>query len=86
MTKLFQIEERNPKDILVIDRARHDLGKIEDLAKKIQSQGQLMPILITPKGELIAGERRLNAIKKLKWKKIICRIMPGLSTEDKLMI
>lgn len=85
MSKLFQIEERKPKDIIVKTRARIDLGDIDKLSTDISLKGQLNPILITADNVLIAGERRLRACKKLK-QPIICRIMPELSEEDLLWI
>ena len=85
MTKLFTIEERNPKDILILKRSRLDKGKMEKLTQAIKSQGQLNPILITSNNELIAGERRTLVCKKLHIP-VLCRIMPKLSTEDKLLI
>lgn len=85
MTKLFQIEERNPKDIIILNRSRTDKGDLKDLIEAIQLQGQLNPVLITPENILIAGERRTLACKKLNIP-VLCRIMPGLSSEDKLFI
>ena len=85
MTKLFQIEERNPKDIIIINRSRTDKGNLDDLVEAITLQGQLNPVLITPENILIAGERRTLACKKLGLP-VLCRIMPGLSSEDKLFI
>ena len=46
------------------DRAREDLGDIEELAASIQAVGQLQPIVVRPHGdgyELVAGERRYRA-------------------------
>ena len=52
---------------------------IEVLAKSILEDGLLQPINVrkTKKGnyELISGERRLQAFKKLKWKKIPAHII-----------
>lgn len=51
---------------------------VEELAKSIQSEGLLQPIVVREKKgrfELIAGERRLCAFKHLKLKKIPARII-----------
>jgi len=85
MSKLFKIEERNPKEIIIANRGRIDKGKLEKLTKAIKLKGQLNPILITPENELIAGERRTLVCKKLKLP-VLCRIMPKLSTEYRLLI
>lgn len=47
------------------DRARRDLGDIAALARSIEQLGLLHPIVITENGELIAGERRLEAFRLL---------------------
>jgi ParB family chromosome partitioning protein len=52
--------------------------QIEELAKSIQSEGLLQPIVVREKKgkyELIAGERRLQAFKYLKLPKIPARII-----------
>jgi ParB/RepB/Spo0J family partition protein len=48
-------------------RHRRDLGDIDALAANISEIGLLHPIVITPDGTLIAGERRLAAGKLLGW-------------------
>lgn len=53
-------------------------GQVEELAKSIQSEGLLQPIVVREKKgtfELIAGERRLHAFKFLKLGKIPARII-----------
>jgi ParB family chromosome partitioning protein len=52
--------------------------RVEELAKSIQSEGLLQPIVVREKNgkfELIAGERRLQAFKHLKLAKIPARII-----------
>ena len=51
---------------------------VEELAKSIQSEGLLQPIVVREKKgkfELIAGERRLHAFRHLKLKRIPARII-----------
>jgi len=47
-------------------RFRKDLGDIDALARSINEVGLLHPIVITPDGELLAGQGRLEACKKLE--------------------
>ena len=54
-------------EIKIGKRYRQDLGDIASLAKSIQEIGLLHPIVVTPSGELIAGRRRLEAVKSLGW-------------------
>jgi ParB/RepB/Spo0J family partition protein len=51
--------------IVVGKRHRRDLGDIASLAKSIDAHGLLHPVVVTPDGRLIAGERRLEAFKML---------------------
>jgi ParB/Sulfiredoxin domain len=51
-------------DIKVGDRHRHDLGDISGLAASIAEIGLPHPVVIRPDGTLIAGERRLAALKR----------------------
>ncbi len=84
--KLFLIETLNITDIIIQNRARKEIGDLSDLTGSIQESGQLNPILVNDKHELIAGERRILAMKKLGRKKIIARIMPDISPDDALII
>lgn len=56
--------------IIVGRRHRRDLGNLDGLKASIQDLGLLQPVVITSKGELIAGRRRLEACKALGWKTI----------------
>lgn len=47
------------------ERARKELGDIDELTKSILIKGQITPILITRDNELIAGERRLRACQSI---------------------
>jgi len=86
MSKLLQIEKRSPDEIIVLNRSRQDVGDITDLANSIISVGQLNPILISSENVLIAGERRLRAIQKLKRKTIEVRVVDGVTAEDQILI
>ncbi|HDL10236.1 MAG TPA: ParB/RepB/Spo0J family partition protein [Candidatus Omnitrophica bacterium] len=54
-------------------RENFNEGEIEELKKSIANDGLLQPIVVTKSGNeyiLIAGERRVRAIRKLGWEKI----------------
>ena len=53
--------------ISVGSRLRREAGDIEKLAASIAQLGLLHPIVCTRDGTLIAGERRLMAVKSLGW-------------------
>ena len=58
------------EDIKVKKRIRKDMGDIAALAESMKRFGQISPILITKKNELIAGGRRLEAARSLGWRTI----------------
>jgi ParB family chromosome partitioning protein len=50
-------------DVKVGLRIRKEYGDLESLASSISRHGQLQPIILTDENFLIAGERRLEAMK-----------------------
>jgi N6-adenosine-specific RNA methylase IME4 len=56
--------------VRVGERHRKDMGDIAALAANIAEVGLLHPIVVTPDGTLIAGERRLRAAELLGWTEI----------------
>lgn len=61
--------------IVVNGRIRKDFGNIEELANDIRENGLINPPVVTPDMELIAGERRLRAMKYLGWPQVEVRVM-----------
>lgn len=62
---------KRPLDSIRIGkRHRKDMGDIEGLALSLADVGLLHPIVVTPDGTLIAGERRLRAAQLLGWAEI----------------
>lgn len=57
----------NIDDIQVGFRYRNDLGDLRPLAESIAEVGLLHPVVVTPEGRLIAGQRRLEACRSLGW-------------------
>jgi len=51
-------------------RYRRDLGDLKMLANSISEVGLLHPVVVTPEGRLIAGQRRLEACRFLGWDEI----------------
>jgi ParB-like chromosome segregation protein Spo0J len=70
MIKYDELIWIDPKDVIVNDRIRSNLGDIQDLADRIKSRGLRHPITINKKNELKAGQRRFEALKLLGEKKI----------------
>ena len=61
-------EEVDIAAIVVGERHRKDMGDIAALARSIAELGLLHPIVVAPDMRLIAGERRLEAVKRLGWR------------------
>jgi N6-adenosine-specific RNA methylase IME4 len=57
-------------------RHRRDLGDIDGLAASIAKEGLLHWVVVTPDGELIAGERRLAACQRLGWDDVPVNVIP----------
>ena len=61
--------ELNISEIKVGKRFRKDMGDLDSLAASMDRLGLLQDILVTSDYELIAGQRRFKAAKKLGWRK-----------------
>lgn len=74
--KKTTISEWNPAKIRIENRTRKDMGDLDALARSIDAVGLLHPIIITAGGKLVAGERRLRAVRDiLKWGKVSCSVV-----------
>lgn len=60
------------------------MGDLKELSDDIVKNGLINPPVVTPDFELIAGERRLEAMKKLGYKQVEVRIMKVEDAEHKL--
>ena len=63
-------------------RVRHNLGDVTALAESLRKHGLLNPIVISEKNELIAGHRRLEAARKLGWKRIPAQVLSESDEAD----
>jgi site-specific DNA-methyltransferase (adenine-specific) len=70
-------------EIKVGDRLRRSIGDIDKLALSINKYGLLHPIIIDRENNLIAGCRRLEACKLLKWGEIEVKYMDELDSFQK---
>ncbi|MCL4355241.1 MAG: ParB/RepB/Spo0J family partition protein [Nitrososphaerota archaeon] len=60
------------------DPLRQDLGDIESLCRSIEDVGLLQPIVVRSAGErfeVVAGNRRFEACRRLKWRRIPCQLV-----------
>lgn len=71
-------------DSIVInpDRQRKKIANVAELAASIARIGLIHPIVITPAGELVAGERRLTAVRELGWTHIPAQYTTEIDVEE----
>jgi ParB family chromosome partitioning protein len=62
-------------EIKVKKRVRKDYGDIQALADSMKRFGQISPIVLNNRNQLIAGGRRLEAARYLGWRTINAVIM-----------
>lgn len=68
------------------DRQRRALDKIDDLADSISRLGLINPITIDENNILIAGERRLEACRRLGWTHISVQLFSDLPPTQRVLI
>jgi ParB family chromosome partitioning protein len=66
------------------DRARSDLGDLDDLADSLAHFGMMQPIVIDATQTVIAGGRRLEAARRLGWTHVPVRRYGALSAGERL--
>ncbi|MGM0431795.1 MAG: ParB N-terminal domain-containing protein [Spirochaetota bacterium] len=67
-------------------RIRTDLGDLTQLMESIRTHGLLNPIVISEKKELIAGERRLESVKRLGWETVEAKVVHLDSEAAKIQV
>ena len=72
--------------IKITKRIREDIGDIAGLRESIRKHGLFNPILLTKNYELLAGFRRLEAVKSLGWSEVECSIVESTNKLEKLDI
>jgi len=70
-------------EIQIGERHRKNMGNLDELVKSIETVGLLHPIVVTQGGVLVAGERRLAAVKELGWEDVPVN---KINTIDELLI
>lgn len=73
-------------EIKISERVRVDDGDIQRLAESIERLGLINPITITPDKKLLAGYRRLQAVKLLGWEEVECTMLNPMTEIEKLRI
>lgn len=75
----------SPVDAIRIgERDRSEMGNLDELAASITAVGLLHPIVVTADLDLVAGGRRLAAIKQLGWDEVPVTVVDLTSAADVL--
>jgi N6-adenosine-specific RNA methylase IME4 len=64
---------------------RKDLGNLDALADSIRELGLLQPLTVTPDRRLVAGERRMAAVRLLGWADVPVHVVRGLDDALQLL-
>jgi ParB family chromosome partitioning protein len=72
------------ESIIVAERVRKELGDLSSLMASMEKHGQLSPIVVTRKYELVAGHRRLESARRLGWQAVDIIIVDGDTPADRL--
>jgi N6-adenosine-specific RNA methylase IME4 len=70
VSEITMMTELPVDEVVVGERHRADLGDVAPLAESIRDLGLLHPIVVTPSKRLVAGERRLHAVRSLGWERV----------------
>jgi len=73
-------------EIIINKRIRKNTGDLTSLMESMNKFGQLHPVILNKKHELISGFRRIQSAKKLNWKTITAAVVDVKSEADKLAI
>ena len=71
-------------EILISDRVRQDLGDVDALSASLARSGQLNPVTVSQRNELIAGHRRVMAAQKLGWQYVEAHVVDMADAADRL--
>ncbi len=71
-------------DIVINKRVRKTTGDLGQLAESMEKFGQLHPVIVNKKMELISGFRRLQSAKQLNWKTVFAIVVDVNSESEKL--
>lgn len=74
-----QVKDLRLDDILIEDRCRKQLGDVSSLARSIASVGLLHFPIVTTDSRLVAGERRIKAVRSLDWETVPCHVVSNLA-------
>jgi ParB family chromosome partitioning protein len=73
------------ESIVVGERHRKEMGDVAALAASIKDVSLLQPLVLTPDNLLVAGARRLAAVKSLGWAEVPVLVADGVGDAVRLL-
>ena len=80
-----QVKNLRLDEIQVKERCRQQLGDVSSLASSIASVGLLHFPIVTAEYRLVAGERRIEAVRSLEWESVPCHVVSNLAEAAQLL-
>lgn len=74
----------NISDIVINKRVRKNTGDLDQLAESMEKFGQMHPVIVNKKMELISGYRRVQCARQLNWKSVFAIVVDVNSESEKL--
>lgn len=71
-------------EIVINKRIRNTTGDLGQLAESMEKFGQLHPVIVNKKMELISGFRRLQSAKQLNWNTVFAIVVDANTESEKL--
>ncbi|MBI9097630.1 MAG: ParB N-terminal domain-containing protein [Spirochaetaceae bacterium] len=71
-------------EIVINKRVRKNSGDLNQLAESMEKFGQMHPVIVNKKMELISGFRRVQCAKQLNWKSVFAIVVDVNTESDKL--
>lgn len=72
--------------IIINKRVRKNSGDLSQLADSMKKYGQIHPVIVNKKMELISGYRRIQCARQLNWKTVFAIVVDASSESDKLTL
>ncbi len=73
-------------EIIIKKRIRQNSGDLTSLTDSMEKFGQLHPVIVNEKRELISGFRRIQCAKRLNWNSVFAVIVDVKSEAEKLVL
>jgi len=70
--------------IVINKRIRKNTGDLSQLAESMEKYGQMHPVIVNKKMELISGYRRIQCARQLSWKTVFAIVVDVNSDQEKL--